>query len=285
MSALSVDLRQVVSSAPDLPPIALHKTTNDTYNPLVSLAQHSANRSRIENLEETLKSTCTLLLALLLFVSISAAQNAPAARTDVYHVHFAKAALGKAVEQGNYLKTADPNVPMSAHHIVLRHQEGEDWDYVVIQHIGTKATVEAKGTPTPAAVGDLYAWHNDTFVSGPSWPEFSKALGIDEASAAKTAGSVYLVSVYRAAPGHRDQLEKSLSQNPTGDTSSGTVLMQHLEGGPWTYLTVVRYNSWQDFATTEKNGMADTLKPDSGWRQLREHSTYHNDTLTDRIAP
>ncbi len=61
--------------------------------------------------------------------------------------------------------------------------------------------------------------------------------------------------------------------------------MQHLEGGPWTYLTVVRYNSWQDFATTEKNGMADTLKPDSGWMQLREHSTYHNDTLTDRIAP
>ncbi len=67
--------------------------------------------------------------------------------------------------------------------------------------------------------------------------------------------------------------------------SAGTVLMQHLEGGPWTYLTVVRYNSWQDFATTEKNGMADTLKPDSGWMQLREHSTYHNDTLTDRIAP
>ncbi len=282
---MTVDLRQIVSSAPDLPPIALYRTTNDAYNPLVSLAQHSANRSRIENLEETLKSTCTLLLALFLFVSISAAQNAPAARTDVYHVHFAKAALGKAVEQGNYLKTADPNVPMSAHHIVLRHQEGEDWDYVAIEHIGTKAVVEAKGTPTPAAVGELYAWHNDTFVNGPSWPEFSKALGIDEASAAKTAGSVYLVSVYRAAPGHRDQLEKSLSQNPAGDTSSGTVLMQHLEGGAWTYLTVVRYNSWQDFATTEKNGMADTLKPDSGWRQLREHSTYHNDTLTDRIAP
>ena len=49
--------------------------------------------------------------------------------------------------------------------------------------------------------------------------------------------------------------------------------------------SVVRYNSWQDFATTEKNGVADTLKPDGGWLQLREHCTYHNDTLTDRIAP
>jgi hypothetical protein len=263
----------------------LYKTSNDAYNPTrfagPALGQSIPNR----NLEETLKSTCTLLLALLLFVSISAAQSAPAARTDVYHVHFAKAALGKAIEEGNYLKTADPNVPMSAHRIVLRHQEGEDWDYVTIQHLGTKATVEATGIAVPAAMRDLSAWHNDTFVNGPSWSEFSKALGIDEGSVAKTAGSVYVVSVYRAAPGHRDQLEKSLSQNPTGDTSSGTVLMQHLEGGPWTYLTVVRYNSWQDFATTEKNGAGDTLKPDGGWLQLREHSTYHNDTLTDRIAP
>ena len=95
--------------------------------------------------EETLKSTCALLLALLSFVSVSQAQNAPA-RTDLYHVHFAKAALGKGAELGEFLKTADPNVPMSAHHIVLRHQDGEDWDYAVIQHLGTKTTVEAAGT-------------------------------------------------------------------------------------------------------------------------------------------
>jgi len=231
------------------------------------------------------KSICRLLLALLLFGSIAAAQSTPPARTDVYHVHFAKAALGKGAELGEYLKTADPNVPMSAHHIVLRHQDGEDWDYVVIQHLGTKTTVEAAGTAVPAAMRDLSAWHNDTFVNGPSWSEFSKALGIDEGSPTKTAGSVYVVSVYRAAPGHREQLEKSLNQSAPGDTASGNVLMQHLEGGPWQFLTVVRYNSWQDFASSEKNNVADTLKPGGGWLAVREHSSYHNDTLTDRIAP
>jgi len=231
------------------------------------------------------KSICRLLLALLLFGSIAAAQSTPPARTDVYHVHFAKAALAKGTELGEYLKTADPNVPMSAHHIVLRHQDGEDWDYVVIQHLGTKATVEAAGTAVPAAMRDLSAWHNDTFVNGPSWSEFSKALGIDEGSPTKTAGSVYVVSVYRAAPGHREQLEKSLNQSAPGDAASGNVLMQHLEGGPWQFLTVVRYNSWQDFASSEKNNVADTLKPGGGWLAVREHSSYHNDTLTDRIAP
>jgi hypothetical protein len=235
-------------------------------------------------LEVTLKSACTLLLALLCFVSVSPAQSAPA-RTDLYHVHFAKAALGKGAELGESLKTADPTVPMSAHHIVLRHQDGEDWDYVVIQHLGTKTTVEAAGTTVTPAVRDLYAWHNDTFVNGPSWAEFAKALGIDEGSAGKTAGSVYVVSVYRTAPGHREQLEKSLSQNAPGDTASGNVLMQHVEGGPWTYLTVVRYPSWQDFATGEKTAVADTLKPDGGWLQIRNHAAYHNDTITDRIAP
>jgi hypothetical protein len=235
-------------------------------------------------LEETLKRICTLLFAFVLFATVSQAQSAPA-RTDLYHVHFARAALGKAAELGDFLKMADPKVPMSAHHIVLRHQEGEDWDYAVIEHLGTKTTVEASGSPVPAAVRDLYAWHTDTFVNGPSWPEFTKALGIDEGSAGKTGGSVYAISVYRAAPGHRDQLEKSLGQSPRDDASAGTVLMQHVEGGPWTYLTVVRYNSWQDFATGEKKSAADTLKPDGGWVGLRDHSTYHNDTLADRIAP
>jgi hypothetical protein len=231
------------------------------------------------------KSVCTLFLVSLWMVSVSTAQNAPAARTDVYHVHFAKAALGKAAEEADYLKAPDPNSPMPTHKVVLRHQDGEDWDYVAIEHLGTKATVDPATSAAPAGVRDLNAWHTDTFVNGPAWPVFAKAMGIDEGSAAKTAGSVYVVSVYRAAPGHRDELEKSLSQSAPGDTASGNVLMQHLEGAAWNYLTVVRYNSWDDFAAGEKKTIPDTLKPGGGWLALREHSIYHNDTLTDRIAP
>jgi len=68
------------------------------------------------------KSVCTLLLLLTLFVCISAAQNAPgqpAQRTDVYHVHFAKAALGKGAEEGDFLKRQDPKAPMAGHYIVI----------------------------------------------------------------------------------------------------------------------------------------------------------------------
>ena len=215
------------------------------------------------------------------------ASAAPIARTDVYHVHFTKAALGKATQLADNLKTPNPQDPMPGHSLVLRHQEGDAWDYAVIQHMGPKATVDAvRPAPSPSA-RDLSDWHNDTFVNGPSWAEFTKAMGIDEAAdKSKTAGSVYVVSVYRPAAGHREQLEKMLSEPPaSGDTSAGNVLLQHLEGGPWTFLTIARYNSWQDFGTNESNSVAETSKGQGGWFQLREHISFHNDTLTDRIFP
>lgn len=209
------------------------------------------------------------------------------ARTDVYHVHFTKAALGKATQLADNLKTPSPQDPMPGHALVLRHQDGDSWDYAVIQHMGAKATVDAvRPAPSPG-VRDLSDWHNDTYVNGPSWAEFTKAMGIDEASDKnKTAASVYVVSVYRPAAGHRDQLEKMLGEPPqTGDTSVGNVLMQHLEGGPWTFLTVTRYNSWQDFGANESNSVAETAKGQGGWFTLREHVSFHSDTLTDRIFP
>ena len=176
---------------------------------------------------------------------------------------------------------------MPGHILVLRHQEGDSWDYCVIEHLGATATVKA-ARPSPAPITrDMTDWHNDTYVSGPSWSEFAKAMGIDDANKSKSAGSVYVVSVHRPAAGHRDQLEKALSEGPgPGDTSAGNVLMQHLEGGAWTFLAVGRYSSWEDFGKNEANSVAAMSKNNQGgWFQLREHSTYHTDTLTDRIAP
>src|SRR6201981_1860222 len=92
-------------------------------------------------------------------------------RSDVYHVHFTKAALGKAVQLGDWLKTPDSSNPMPDHFIVLRHQNCDAWDYAVITHLGSKTTVEAAGTAVPPDKRDLSEWHTDTFVNGPSWEE------------------------------------------------------------------------------------------------------------------
>ena len=102
----------------------------------------------------------------------------------------------------------DKAQPMPEHYIVLRHQEGDDWDYAVIQHLGQKAEV----TTAPSARAgerELRAWHNDTFVTGPSWAEFTKQMAIG--GTGNAANLVYIVGVHRPVPGHGDQLSKSLN--------------------------------------------------------------------------
>jgi hypothetical protein len=217
--------------------------------------------------------------------SSAAATTAAPARTDMYHVHFAKAALGQASAQADFLKKQDPDAPMPGHYIVLRHQDGDAWDYCVIEHLGTKATVEATRPAPPAGQSALGDWHTDTLVSGPSWATFAKAMGIDDA--AKSTASAYVVSVYRPAPGQREALDTFLNQAPdrTVDTSSGNVLLQHMEGAAWTFLAVARYNSWNDLAKNEVNDIGQMSKPDAGWFKLRSLVSYHADTLCDRIKP
>lgn len=231
----------------------------------------------------------TAVLALPLLISVSAAQAPqpakPAARTDVYHVHFAKAALGRATQLADYLKTQNPKAAMPGHYLVLRHQSGEAWDFAAIEHLGAKVTLDAAGTAPPPSMRDLTDWHTDTFVSGPSWAEFARSMGLEGQAGAKTAGSVYVLSLYRAAPGHRDQLEKMLSESRLAASGAGQVLMQHLEGGPWQYLSVIRYNSWQDFATSESDSVARTMKGTGDWFELRNHATFHTDTVAERLAP
>ena len=207
----------------------------------------------------------------------------PTAAADVYHVHFAKAAPGGAAALGEFLMTPDKASPMPEHFVVLRHQEGDDWDYVVIQHLGSKADVTATAAPPSDAVRALGAWHSDTFVSGPSWAEFSKQMSIG--GSASGAGLVYIVGVHRAVPGHREQLLRSLSAaGPSSKIQTGSVMLQHLEGSEWTFATITRYNSWQDVAT-ERAAAASAGDAAGGWADIRQHSAFHRDTLADRIHP
>lgn len=198
----------------------------------------------------------------------------PPAPTDVYHVQFAKAVPGQAAALEKNLKEQDPKNPMASHYILLRHQEGADWDYCLIQHLGPRATVEitppppSATSPTPAG-----AWHEDTFVAGPSWSEFQKTMDV-----AGSGSSVYVVSVHRPAPGHRTQLQELLSRPDPKSKVAGRVVMPHLEGGAWTFLNVDRYNSWQDFGADRMAASSGT-----GWLETRQHSAFHLDTIADRV--
>ena len=145
--------------------------------------------------------------------------------TDIYHVLFAKAAPGQAAALAKELQEPDPKDPMTSHFILLRHQEGADWDYCLIQHVGAKPTVEIPATTSPSA---SIAWHEDSFVSGPSWGEFQKVMGL---AGDQSGQPVYVVAVQRAVPGHRGQLLEVLNQrSPNTKVTVNSLVMTHVEG-------------------------------------------------------
>ena len=85
----------------------------------------------------------------------------------------------------------------------------------------------------------------------------------------------------RAVPGHRSQLEGMLRQaNTSANAPGGSLVFTHLEGGPWQFLTVDRYDSWQDLAKDK----AATVN-DPGWAQVRDHVAFHHDTIADGVVP
>jgi hypothetical protein len=237
-----------------------------------------------------MKFTIQILIALGLAPFALAQTSSPAAgasgRTDLYHVHFANAATGKAKELGDELKKPAPNTPMPDHVIVLRHEDGDSWDYCVITHLGTKATIEANRPAPASSLMGLYASHTDTFSSGPSWTEFAKQLGLDDA--AKSKGSAFVVSIYRPVAGQREALDKFLNEPPdrTTDSYVGRVTLQHLEGAAWTFLTVQRWNSWGDYGKDNIAAIAQMGRnQQGGWFKLRDLMSFHTDTLCDRLAP
>ena len=239
-----------------------------------------------------MKRTIQILLALGLAPFAFAQSPSPTSsasaggRTDLYHVHFANAATGKAKELGEELKKPAPGTPMVDHVVVLRHADGDSWDYCAITHLGTKATIEAN-RPAPASnTMALYSAHTDTFASGPSWSEFAKQLGLDDAS--KSKASAYVVSIYRPAAGSREALDKFLNEPPdrATDSSAGRVTLQHMEGAAWTFLSIQRWNSWGDYGKDNVASIAQMGRnQQGGWFKLRDLASFHTDTLCDRLAP
>jgi len=218
----------------------------------------------------------TFALAFCSALALSQAQAQAPAAADVYHVLFAKAAPGQAAALAKELQEQDAKDPMASHYLLLRHQSGDDWDYCLIQHLGTKASVDVTNA-NPNAPPTM-AWHTDTFVAGPSWSDVTRAMLPTDA---KAASSAYVVAVLQSVPGHRSQLDSLVRQiNTNAKVPVSSLVFTHLEGGPWQFLTVDRYNSWQDLATDRA-----PAANDAGWLQVLEYVASHRDTIADRIVP
>lgn len=222
------------------------------------------NRRRI-------RTVCTLVAIFGWSVSFDAA--AQTAQSELYHIHFVKAAPGKLMELIEAYKAWPPpdKSQPQVNPLILRHRQGAEWDILVITPMGTEVTLSAAAPPPEIQKGNeqlatISEWHGDTFVVGPAWETVRQALVPDAAA----EGIVYLVSDYRAMPGHRPQLRQNLEEPNPG--TNGDVLFTHMEGAPWNYLLVSRYPSWASLGAPAPAGQDQGVP-------IRDHLAVHHDTL------
>jgi hypothetical protein len=223
----------------------------------------------------------------LLTAAISFAQSTTQSQTtqaapalELYHIHIAKAAPGKLqqlIDAYNNAPAPSADEPQVSP-IILRHREGSEWDLITITPLGKQATISAAAPPQAIAdfnqrVVPLTDWHSDTFVIGPSWAVVQKAL------IAAKGEPVYVVADYRSLPGHRAQLRQVLDAGAVPDRS---VLFAHVEGAPWNFLGVTRYDSWAEIGAPAP-APAGTAPQDQGM-PMREHLAVHHDTIAVYIS-
>jgi hypothetical protein len=218
------------------------------------------------------------------------ASQAASGFTDVYHVHFVKAVPGKTTELEKTLVAPSVDTPMPTHVLVLRHREGDDWDFASVAHEGPTYTLKASDSRMGPA-RELRDRHNDTLALGPSWPDFAKATGLTgpQAGAQPAGTALYIITTYRGLPGHREQLYQTLQKIDRASRKPGSsVILRHAEGSEWDYAVITRYDSWADLAADQTDAQADQRTKQAGFTQspgleLREHMLSHHDTIAERI--
>jgi hypothetical protein len=210
-----------------------------------------------------------------------AAQGAP----HIYRVSVFRAAAGQMRNVEKLLaSTPAPGADAGDFAVVFRHRQGHEWDFMTVEHMGAQATVGLPAGPPATAdspMSQSVAWHGDTYAAGPPLEEFRRALNLGAAGGASggTPG-VYVVSDYAAAAGHRGQLRQVLDKNAM-DTPGRSITLTHVQGAPWTFLMITRYDSWRQFADEEEKAGSQDTQGAAGDRgmELRAHLATHHDTL------
>ncbi len=243
---------------------------------------------------KTLAASLAAAVLLLLAGAAGAQQpqpTQPGAATELYNVQFTKAAPGKTQDLLNSFFTPAPDIPAgAAPPIVFRHVEGDDWDFAILFPLGASTILDAR-PPSEALmqfrrrVRPARLWHSDTFVVGPPLAEVRKVLGADKADA------LFTITDYRSAPGHRDDLERTIGRIAAAQRPGTMVQFQHVEGSPWEFLAITRYDSWADFGAQQTDAAAgERLRkqgfaaPDAVGFELREHMISHHDTFAVRVS-
>jgi hypothetical protein len=177
------------------------------------------------------------VIALLLCLAVA---QPPA---EAYRALFVRAAPGRLAELVDLVKARRDSAPNGSRPVLLRHAQGDQWDLVLLQPIGSLSRYFATDHAGPDPLWDrLVAWQEELFASGPPLEEFQATAG--------RAGYFHL-EIFVALAGERDSLRAERTMENVflkAVGKPGNFVFTRLAGASWDLFTVGFYRDLQDYA-------------------------------------
>lgn len=186
-------------------------------------------------------SPSSLLLALALV------QSPP----ETYRAVFLRAAPGRLLELIDLLKARQEAAPAAGESrpVLFRHSQGDQWDVMTLQPVGTPAKYFARDRGAADPAWDrLVAWQEELFVAGPPVEEFRRSI----------AGMGYFhLEIFQAIAGKRDSLlaERKMENAFLGRIGLPTnLIFTRVAGASWDNFTIGFYRNLQHYAEPSTAG-------------------------------
>ena len=182
--------------------------------------------------------------------------------------------------------------------LLMRHSQGDQWDLLVIVPMRSwteyhsaeatkkRSTAAAEHAELIATGQTLFAFYEDHFAYGPSWPALK---------AAYAANRFYHIEMFEAAPGKVTELLQQRRMENTYLASTGqtpNMIFRRAAGSDVDVFTIGFHPSFEAFAapadvTVEQKELA---AKDAGFKGLADISFYlrslisgHHDTLATKV--
>lgn len=177
------------------------------------------------------------MLTILLLLSLA---QPPA---ETYRALFVRAAPGRLMELVELVKARRDSAPADARPVVLRHSQGDQWDLVLLQPVGSLGKYFGTDRASADPLWDrLVSWQEELFTSGPPAAAFRSAAG--------RAGFFHL-EIFLALAGERDSLRIEREMENAFLTAIGrpdNFIFIRQAGASWDLFTVGFYRNLQHYA-------------------------------------
>ncbi len=204
-----------------------------------------------------------LLLTVLLITAPSTASEpgSPQTTEHLYATVLMRAAPGRLLELIDLVKKRVEVLEQAGEHrpLILRHSQGDHWDLMIIQPIGSMeehyagSAIQRRflsgnrmGLPEPlyeSRLRELVSWREETFYKGPSPEKFKTAV-------APPAGYFH-VEMFVALAGKHEELyqQRNMENDYLGRIDRPlNLIFTKTMGGPWDCFTLGLYRDLKHFA-------------------------------------